>query len=129
MPNLVENAGMIEEQARIYDTLRSGNERIFLLKRKSDTSKFIVVTEVTSGWHVGFNKFREMMGFSFATLDASFVDYFAAHSHVGYGLPDSDNEIDVFVIDERDKIPPGSGQYSYKCFGERLGNERFELFN
>ncbi len=128
MAKLMENDETIRQQAQLFDDIRPADgARIFLLKRAPDKSSFAVITEEASGWFVGYNKFREQMSFSFATTDANFADYFAAHSHVGYGKPNSENEIDVFEIGERDKIPPGTAQPSWKCFGTRNGGERFEL--
>ena len=127
MVKILENAEMIRQQAQLFDELRPDDGgRIFLLKHTPDKSAFTVIIEITSGWFVAYNKYREQTGFQFATTEASFADYFAAHSHVGYGVPNSDDEIDVFEIkEERDKIPPTSSQPSWKCFGVRAGSERF----
>lgn len=126
MAKLLENAEMIRQQAQLFDELRPDDgARIFLLRHKPDKSSFVSIVEITSGWFVAYNKFREQTGFQFATSEANFADYFAAHSHVGYGVPNVDDEVDVFEIEERDKIPPTSSQPSWKCFGVRAGQERF----
>lgn len=100
-------------------------ERLLLLKHRLDSSYFVPIIEITGGYFVNFNNYREQMQFEFATENVSFSDIFAQTSHIGYGVPDAQNLIDVFSIEARDKIPPNGTSPTYKCFGVRASSERF----
>ncbi len=127
MANLLGNSETIEQQIRLFDDVRPIGARIFLLKSGSNTAKFDLIIEMTGGWFVKFNKFREQMEFVFATIDELFNNKFAQMSHIGYGTLDADNEIDVYAIERQDGIPPNAAQPNWKAFGKRLDNERYRV--
>lgn len=114
-----------------FDVIRAQfnreNDRCFLLKRAFDSSGFDVLGEIESGWFVTYSDFREQMQFEFATESEPFSDIFAQTSHIGYGVMDADDQIDVFTISERDKIPPSGTSPTWKCYGIREAGMRFTV--
>lgn len=89
--------------------------RCFLLKKSGQTQKYIAVTELTSGYRIKFNDNRAESGlFRHATRTAGFRDLWAETHAVAYGVPNDDDEIEVysFVPNEKDSIDPdGSSVY------------------
>ena len=77
MSGLIDTAGMVATQAQIFNDLRSGAAIAFLIKRDEHSSKFKVVLEITTGWFVSWDKFREALALRVATSDADFADKLA----------------------------------------------------
>ena len=104
-------------------------KRIFLLKRASKSSVFTPIVEITTGWFVRYNNYREQMEFQFATTSTEFQDQFAQTSFIGYGTPNLTDEIDVFEIREqdRDKLPRTGRNPLWKALGIRMTNERYTI--
>lgn len=124
---LINSADMIASQARIFDDLRSGASVCYLIKREGQTKRFSVVLQLTTGWFVSWDKFRESMVLRVATADTSFGDKLAQSSYLAYGQPDGDGAIDIYEIspDKRDKVPPNETNPCWKVFVERFDEERF----
>ena len=103
--------------------------RAFLIKRQGQTKRFSVVLELTTGWFVSWDRFREAFGLRAAAADASFADKLAQSSYLAYGTPDADGEIDVYALseDKRDKVPPTETNPAWKIFVERDEKERFAV--
>ena len=120
---------MTAAQARIFDSLRSGAAICFLIKRSGQTKKFTIVRQLTTGWFVSWDKFREAFALRVATADTGFADDLAQSSYLAYGVPDTSSQIDLFEIapDKRDKIPPNETSPAWKVFVERDDKERFTV--
>lgn len=101
--------------------------RCFLLKRAVQTKRFAVVAEITNGWSVKFNEYRGQMKFRFAVVENTFADLIAQTSHIGYGVADGADQIDIYAIDpeRRDVIPPTVSSPLWKVYGSREPIERF----
>ena len=100
--------------------------RCFLLKRQGETSQFTSVKELTAGYFVEWNGFREQMQFSVA--GDSYNNDFAQTSHIGYGVPSS-GRIDVYVIsnDTRDRVQPDVNSPFWKLYGTRVPSLRYTV--
>lgn len=120
---------MVQVQAQIFDSVRTGAQVCFLLKRELQSKRFAVVLKLETGWFCKFDKFRDSFILSVATEDINFNDLQAQSSFVGYGMPDSASEIDVYEISQeaRDRIPPNETSPSWKFLIERMPNERFTI--
>lgn len=124
---------IIKKAARVFDKIRKrafdANIRFFLLKRLNNSGKFVSVGEVFSGWYVEFNEYRGQMVFEIATNEVGFVDTISQTSYVGYGVPDADNDLEVFSIDpdRRDVIPPNGDSPFWKVYGTKVPLERFKV--
>jgi hypothetical protein len=103
--------------------------RFFLLKRGGQTERFGVVREVTDGWFVNYNSYRDQTQFEIATSDTEMPDDAAQTSYLGYGVPSTDDQIDVYAINDaaRDKISPVGPSATWKFFGVRDVSERFTI--
>lgn len=103
--------------------------RCFLLKRAQSSGNFSVVAEVQDGFFSEWSNYREATVFSFATTDDTFADSFSQATHIGYGVPDSQNEVEVFVFvaDQIDKVVPDGTSPFYKGFARKDGKERFTV--
>ena len=107
------------------DAQSNDGTRLFLLKEKQDAGGYDYIIEITSGHKVKHDNLRDQLGFEFATLDSYFANRFARTSAIAYGKPDADDAMDVFAVSERDKLPPDGKSPTYKCFGNRIENERW----
>lgn len=107
----------------------SSGERTFLLKPAGQTSKLTIVAEITTDCLVRWNTYREQMQFKLANNDASRLDQIAQASHIGHGVPNEANEIEVFAIsnDQRDRIPPMGTSIFWKLFGVRNPKRPFAI--
>jgi hypothetical protein len=104
--------------------------RFFLLERGGQTERFSVVRDVTDeAWFVNYNSYREQMQFELAINDSNIDDQAAQTSYLGYGVPDTDQEIDVYPIKDGalDKTPPTGSSPTWKLFGIREPKERFTV--
>lgn len=118
---------------QLNDSLRRAflptGSRCFLLKRvQSSGTRFIVVQELTSGWFIEFNEYRGQFKLLYATLDTAAGDKIAQTSFIAYGVPDADDQLEVFSIDpsRRDVIPPVGTNSQWKVYVDKT-NERFTL--
>lgn len=105
----------------------AANTRLFLLKETVEGSGYDPLIEITSGYFVKYNSFRDQLGFEFATLDGAFPNQFYQMSAIAYGAADTSGAMDVFAVADRDKLPPDGKSPTYKCFGNRIENERWIL--
>lgn len=123
---------IIEEFAEAFDEIREElcdeGVRCFLLKRSENSDAF-QSTEVENGYYSEWSDWREATVFSFATTEDDFADIFAAATHIGYGVPDADGEIEVFafVEDQIDKVMPDGTSPFYKGYARKDAKERFKV--
>src|SRR5262245_34518864 len=95
--------GMAIKKDALRDAFERDGSRLVLLKRGANTSVFSG-TEITSGHRVVFDHDRSESGLlRIATVDASFRDTWAESTHVGYGVPDEAEKIEVFGFIEGEK--------------------------
>lgn len=123
---------IIDEVADVFDELREDvmpGVRFFLLKREGQTKRLAEIVEITSGGWVRWNEIREQMQFVIADNSEIIKDFVAQTTFTGYGVPNTDDEVDVFVIsdDQRDRIAPTATSPFWKLFGTREPSERFTL--
>lgn len=127
-----EQSEIIEAQIEKFDALReifeSEDVRCFLIK-SAGNSNYTIVAELTGGWYQRWNEFRQQTRLACATLDASFADFAAQSSFFAYGVPDAENALDVFEIEDeqRDKVAPNGANPYWKFYGLRKPNERFTI--
>ncbi len=121
--------GLAQKNDALRIALGRDNVRMFLLKRDGQTKAFVSIAEVTVGWQVKFNEYRGQMAFRVATIDDDFADDIAQASYIGYGVPDDDDEIEVFSIDpdRRDVIAPTGSSVYWKVYAAKVANERFTV--
>jgi hypothetical protein len=104
--------------------------RCFLAKRGEHTSEFSLVgSELTSGWFIEFDDNRAQSGlFRYATTSA-FADTWAQATHVLYGVPNDDDEIEVFEFaeDEKDAIDPTGTSPFWSGRIVRIPEERYTI--
>ena len=104
--------------------------RFFLLKRGGQTERFTVQRDVTDEpWYVGYNNYREQQQFEIAVNDSTMADDAALTSYVAWGVPDADNKMDLYAINDsaRDKVVPTGPSPTWKLFGVREPSERFTI--
>jgi hypothetical protein len=119
---------MIEMQARIFDDVRPDEARLFLLKPGENTSKFVVVAEIVSGWNVVFDReYRDNMKVSIATADPAVVNQIGQSTSAAYGIGASGSEIDVYSFDKKDSTGPKATSPSWKIYCLREDNKRFVI--
>lgn len=120
--------GMNKLNTALQSNLGVDGVRCFLLKQAGETSKFTSILELTDGFYADWSEFRQAMRFSYAT-DADVDDETAAVSHIGYGVPDGENRLEVFAIDDpaRDIIPPSNGDWFWKFYATKVRNERYTI--
>lgn len=123
----------IEGQIEKFDELRAvgidENARCFLLKQKSNSGRFEAVTELTGGWYKNWSEYRAQVRLVVATLADNFSDLQAQASYFAYGVPDSDGDVDVYLVEdtERDKVPPDLQKPYWKFYGVRQPGEKFTV--
>ena len=127
MCELNSTADMIVMQAGVFDSLRPSGSKLFLLKHSPDTRKFSVVSEITSGWFVIFDKeFRDEMKVLISTA-ADIRDLTAQSSYIGYGVGASGNEIDVYKFENKDTTKLTATSPNWKIYATRDSQYRFLL--
>jgi hypothetical protein len=84
-------------------------------------------TQLTSGWMVELDGIRDRFQFKYATTDTDFRDMWAESTHIGYGVPNDDDEIEVFEIDpeQKDNFDPEAFSPFWQCMAVKVPNERF----
>ena len=117
---------------QLNDSLRAAflpsGVRCFLIKSAPNSgTKWIVVKELTSGWFIEFSEYRVLFKLLYATLDEAFSDEIAQTTFVAYGVPDADNQMEVFAIDpeRRDVIPPTGSTPFWKIYVDKEPKKRF----
>jgi len=107
--------------------------RCFLLRRGSpatgETQKFIVIGELTAGYWMDFDLYRNAATLEYATPDLTFRDTWAIATHVAYGVP-LDGKFDLFKqadSPQKDGIDPTAASPFWKMFLEKLPTERFTI--
>lgn len=106
----------------------------YLIKSKSFSGNNIPVTQVMDGWFVERDKmnqaeYREESQFSFAGQSDSFADELVQTSYIAYGVPDSNNQVDVYEIspDAKTKTNPDGASPFWKVFARRDPKLRFTI--
>ncbi len=123
MANLLENLETIQQQIRLFDDVRPNGARMFLLKKKANSGKYLSVAEITFGWFASFDKqFRDELKVSIATLDPGLQDKVAQSSFLAYGSGDT---FDVYKFEKKDATSPNATSPSWKIYATRLEAERF----
>lgn len=99
--------------------------RLFLLKRDVHSKRFVLVTEILTGWNAKPAKEE----FEIAVLDSTFENLLSQSSYIGYGVPDADNAVFVYKIlpDQREESERDVFRASRKFFTEREDKERFTI--
>ncbi len=121
-------AAMGQTLSVISDTFAPSGVRLFLLRRAGETSQFTAIREVTSGYWVRWSDFRGQMQFRYAgTTDVD--DDFAIATHLAYGVPNGNDEIEVFEIDaeSRDMVSPDGASPFRKYYANKLRHERYTI--
>jgi hypothetical protein len=122
-------AGMNLLNTELTNAFARDGIRCFLLRRGENSGSLNSIREVENGFFSVWNAYREQTQFEFATTDETFADDFAQATHIGYGVPDDDGEIEVFEIsaDARDRITPDGVSPFFKAFAGKDGAERFTV--
>lgn len=122
-----------EAQKIAFDIQRSvkleTGSRLFILKRDVFSKRFVVVAEIVSGWIAKSTDYRNEKEFEIAITNTSFNDLISQGSYLGYGVPDTDNQIDIYQIstEQRDETKEDGFRPTWKNFAVRDGKERFTL--
>lgn len=125
-------ADIIEGQIEKFDAQREElcdeNIRCFLLKR-NDAGNLERIVEIEAGWYFRWNEFRQQMRLAVATLDENFADLAAQATLFGVGVPDSDDQIEVYATDDdrRDRVPPNGANPYWKFYLLRVDNDRYAV--
>lgn len=108
---------------------RNRGFRIFLLERGIETKGFSEIVELTEGFTFEYDGYRQLMVLEYATLDPDFDDQIARCSYIAAGVPDGDDQVDIYEIDpsRRDVVPPTTDDPSWKIFLLRIPHERYEI--
>lgn len=125
----MNKAAIIAKAAGAFNKVNPllGGARLFLLKRGVESSRFVIVEEITSGFWSRWSEYRQASVFQWASND-DWTDKVATSSHIGYGVPES-NEIEVFEIapESRDRTDPNGANLIWKLYGIKILNERFTI--
>lgn len=127
---LVDN--IIRVQGKAADIKRKllfeSGLRCFLLKRGVESKTLTTVFELTEGWVMSYNNYRDQMELRIAA-GSEIADLLAQTSFIGYGVPDADGLLLIYGIDpsRRDLIPPSASSAVWKVYCVREPRERFEV--
>lgn len=121
--------GMAELNTELTSAFMKDGWRCFLLKRAGQSSQFEVVQELISGVYIKFSEYRSQMLFRYATTDDAFSDKVFQTSDIAFGVPNNDDEIEVFTIEDgsRDIISPNASNPFWKLYGTKVTEERFTV--
>jgi hypothetical protein len=128
-----ELADIIEAKIEEFDALREvffdEATRCFLLKENKNSGNLISVTELTGGWYIEWREYRDQSQLSYATLETAFADQIGQTSSVGYGIPDAENTLDVYLIDpeRRDVVSPSGEEPFWKVYVRLDATRRFTI--
>lgn len=104
--------------------------RCFLLRRAGETQKFVVIEELTIGFWMEYDNYREQSRFEYATTETGFRDKFARATHIAHGVPDAGGMLEIFKLNidpQRDTIDPNGANPFWKMFVVKLKTERFQI--
>lgn len=121
---------MSQKNTALTGVYGRNRQRLFLLKAAGNTKKLINVFEVTKGFLVIYDKYREQMFFNVAIADESgFMNFLAQTSYLGFGVPDTDNNIEVYAIsfDARDRVAPNAKDVFWSLFATRKPEIRYKI--
>lgn len=122
-PSVIQKAHNALEKVR----QKFVNERMFLLRRAGETSRFTIVAEVLTGYWSRWSEYRQASVFMWASNTPEWNDRVATATHIGFGVPNENGQIDVFEIQEtsNDQTPPSGGNLIWKAYGQRMPEQRF----
>lgn len=129
-------SGMAIKNDALRDAFALDGVRCFLLKREGQTgTRYTSIAELTEGWRVKFDDNRADSGLlRCAVVDIdSFRDSWAECSLVAYGVPNDDDEIEIYEFAssdagvEKDKIDPDGSSVYFAGRIVRLPQERFTI--
>lgn len=120
------------KQDALRDIFGLDGNRVFLLKRDGQSgTKYTSLGELTSGVRIQFDNNRAESGlFRYAVADIdSFRDTWAETSHVAYGVPNDDDEIEVYAFadGEKDRIDPDVSSVYFAGRIVRQPKERYTI--
>lgn len=121
--------------SKVNDTIRGVFARdgavCVLLARREHRGDFVKVRELTSGFFAEYGEkgLREDIYLDCAETDEDFQDDWARATHVGYGVPDCNNDVFVYAFDaeQKDRTGPDALSPTYKAFLARVPNERYKV--
>jgi hypothetical protein len=121
------SSGMVALNDALRGAFSPDGARMFMLGRKGPTQRFGFVHELTVGYYVEWSEWRQQMKFQIAGTDTDFVDLVFQMSYMGYGVPNSNNKIDVFEVslNQADRVPPNGDSPFWKFYGIRKPEIRF----
>jgi|GEM_PF-6177589 len=102
----------------------------YLLRKEGETNTLSVVKQLEDGFFIEFNEFRGDFTFTYADADPSFRDAFARSTHIGYGVPDADGDIEVFEFSKTlgvDIVDPNGTSPFWKAGVSKVESERFTI--
>lgn len=120
---IAKAAGAFNKVSPLLDSAR-----LFLLKRGGETSRFTVVAEVEKSFWSRWSEYRQASVFMWASND-DWLDRVSAVSHIGFGVPDTDERIDIYEVipESRDWIAPNAANLVWKLYGQKVRHERFTI--
>lgn len=129
---MATKASIINKAARAYTKLAPKympGVRCFLLKRTGNSGSFTLIAELVNSRWARFSEYRGQYQFQYATNDESFKDKFAQMTHIAFGVPDADNQIEVFVKDptQNDVISPVGSNLIWKAYVSKVETERYTV--
>jgi len=117
-----KTSGLAIKNDALRDAFALDGIRCFLLKRSENSSAFTEIDELTAGYRVKDGVF------TWADTEIDDVrDDWAATTHIAYGVPDDDDEIEVYGLDEKTTVDPDGSDVYWRANLIRLENERFEV--
>lgn len=118
--------GMATLNTALQDVFGRDNARLVLLKRSTQNKTFTELTELTEGWRVEYGEIRDDIFLFYSTSD-DIADMWAEMTHIGFGVPDANNQIFVYEIqpDQKEKTTPDIFNHEWKAFAVRVKKERY----
>lgn len=124
-------AGMAVKNDALRDAFSLDGVRCFLLKHDGQTKRFIHTYEFVAGWRIKFDDNRAESGlFRYATTDIDSIrDIWAESSHIGYGVPDTSTNVEVYAFadGEKDRIDPDGSSVYFAGRIVRDAKERYPM--
>ena len=129
---MANKASVITKAAGAFNKVRDKfmpGERCFLLKYAEHSGRFTVITELTDSFWIRYSSYRGQFVFQYATNDETFNDDFAQTTHIAIGVPDSDDQLEVFALDpeRKDVLKPSASNLIWKAFVDKEANKRFTI--
>lgn len=114
--------GLSLKNDALRDAFALDGVRCFLLKRGENKSLFTKIVEITAGFRVKDGVF------TWADTEIEDVrDDWTAATHIAYGVPNEDDEIEVYGMEEKTTVDPDGSDVYWRCDLDRLENERYEI--